>query len=142
MSKENPMPSNRIRLQWTGSGMEYLGTGEVGPAITIDGKAAKGPTPMDILLHGLAGCMAIDVQNILERSRVPLTGLGVEVEGERAPTNPKYFTKIRMAFRVEGPEEEHQAKLERAVALSKEKFCSVLHSLRGDIEYEVEIHRA
>lgn len=141
-SNETPKPPSRVRLRWTGSGMEYLGTGEVGPAITIDGRAAKGPPPMDALLFSLAGCMAVDVQHILDGSRVPLSGLEVEVEAERAPTHPKYYTKIRLVYRVEGPEEEHQAKLERAVALSREKYCSVLHSLRPDIEYEVEIHRA
>ena len=97
---------------------------------------------MDSLLLALAGCMAIDVQVILERSRVPLTGLEVEVEGERAPTAPKRYTSIRLAYRVEGPGEEHQAKLERAVALSEEKFCSVLHSLRSDIDISIEINRA
>lgn len=134
--------SKKVRLKWTGSGMEYLGTGEVGPATIIDGKSEKGPGPMDTLLLALAGCMAIDVQVILERSRVPMTGMEVEVEGERAPGHPRRYTRIRLAYRVEGPEEEHQAKLERAVALSEEKFCSVLHSLRPDIEFRIEIHRA
>lgn len=121
--------------------MEYLGTSEVGPAVIIDANSAKGPGPMDTLLLALAGCMAVDVQVILERSRVPLTGLEVEVEGERAPTAPKRYTKIRLAYRVEGPKEEDQAKLERAVALSEEKFCSVLHSLRSDIDFQIEINR-
>lgn len=121
--------------------MEYLGTGAVGPAVIIDGKSQKGPGPMDALLLALAGCMAVDVQVILERSRVPMTGLEVEVEGERAPVNPKRYTLIRLVYRVEGPREEHQAKLERAVELSKEKFCSVLHSLRTDIEFQIEINR-
>jgi len=122
--------------------MEYLGTGERGPAVIIDGKSETGPGPMDSLLLALAGCMAVDVQAILERSRVPMTGLEVAVEGERAPGHPKRYTRIHLVFRVEGPAEEHQAKLERAVALSEEKFCSVLHSLRPDIEFAIQIHRA
>jgi putative redox protein len=122
--------------------MEYLGTAETGPAVIIDAKGEKGPGPMDALLLSLAGCMAVDVQMILERSRVPLTALEVEVEGSRAQTHPKYYTQIRLIYRVEGPQDEHQAKLERAVDLSREKFCSVLHSLRSDIEFEIEIHRA
>ena len=97
--------------------------------------------PLLVTLSGLAlaGCMAVDVQVILERSRVPLTGLQVEVEGERAPTHPKRYTGIRLVLRVEGPETRHQGKLERAVELSREKFCSVLHSLRPDIDFEIEI---
>jgi len=140
-TNESQTPSKKVQLKWTGNGMEYLGTGEVGPATIIDAKSEKGPGPMDSLLLALAGCMAVDVQVILERSRVPLTGLEVEVEGERAPTPPKRYTKIRLLYRVEGPQEEHQAKLERAVSLSKEKFCSVLHSLRTDIDFKVEINR-
>ena len=122
--------------------MEYVGTGEVGPAVIIDGKSEKGQGPMDTLLLALAGCMAVDVQVILERSRVPLSGLEVEVEGLRAPAHPKRYTQIRLTYLVEGPQDEHQAKLERAVDLSREKFCSVLHSLRSDIEIEIEIRRA
>lgn len=94
---------------------------------------------MDTLLLALAGCMAVDVQVILERSRVPFGALTVDVEGERAPEHPKRYTRIRLIYRVEGPREEHRAKLERAVDLSREKFCSVLHSLRPDIEIDIEI---
>lgn len=122
--------------------MEYLGTGETGPGMLMDGKGAKGPGPMDSLLLALAGCMAVDVQVILERSRVPLTGLTVDVEGERAPAHPKRYTRLRLVYRVEGPGEDDRGKLQRAVDLSREKFCSVLHSLRPDIELDIEIHRA
>lgn len=122
--------------------MEYLGTGETGPGTIIDGKSEKGPGPMDTLLLALAGCMAVDVQVILERSRVPLTGLEVEVHGERASEHPKRYTRIHLAFRVEGPQENHQPKVERAIALSREKFCSVLHSLRPDMEIDIGIQRS
>ena len=134
-------PSKKVRLQWTGNGREYLGSSEIGPDILIDGHSQKGPGPMDSLLLALAGCMAVDVQVILERSRVPMTGLEVEVVGERADTHPKRYTRVRMVYRVEGPLEEHQSKLERAVSLSRESFCSVLHSLRPDIEIEIEVNR-
>jgi putative redox protein len=121
--------------------MEYVGEGSSGSEIILDGKSGKGPGPMDQLLLALAGCMAMDVQAILEKSRVPLTGLEVEVEGNRAPTHPKRYTDIRLVYTLAGPEEEHQSKLERAVALSRENFCSVLHSLRPDIDFEIEIRR-
>jgi putative redox protein len=136
-----PTPSKQVRLRWTGNDREYLGSTEIGPGIIIDGRSEKGPGPMDSLLLSLAGCMAVDVQVILERSRVPLTGLEVEVVGERADTHPKRYTRIRMNYRVEGPQDEHQAKLERAVSLSREAFCSVLHSLRPDIEIQIEVNR-
>lgn len=122
--------------------MEYTGGTEAGEAITIDAKSTKGPGPMDALLLAVASCMAVDVQVILERSRVPLDGMEVEVEGERAPTHPKRYTRIHLTYVLNGPGEEHQARVERAVDLSREKFCSVLHSLRSDIDFEVEIRRA
>jgi len=122
--------------------MEYVGGAEDGEPMILDGKSIKGPGPMDSLLLAVAGCMAVDVQVILERSRVPLTGLEVAVSGERAPTHPKHYTRICLTYLLEGPQEEHQAKVERAVDLSREKFCSVLHSLRSDIDFKVEIQRA
>jgi putative redox protein len=121
--------------------MEYTGAGDGSPGLLLDGKSEAGPSPMDALLLSVAGCMAVDVQVILERSRVPLTGLEVEVEGERAQAHPRRYTRIRLLCRVEGPGEEHQGKLDRAVQLSRDKFCSVLHSLRTDIDVEIEVHR-
>lgn len=139
--QETPKSSNKVSLRWTGSDREYLGTNETGPAVILDGKSAKGPSPMVMLLYSLAGCMAIDIQHILGASRVHMTGLEVDVEGERAPTPPRFYNKIRMDFRVEGPEEGHQAKLDRAIALSQEKYCSVLHSLRPDMDFEIRVRR-
>jgi putative redox protein len=121
--------------------MQYRGAGETGPELYLDGKSEEAQGPMDALLLALAGCMAGDIQMILERSRVPLTGLEVEVEGERAQVHPRRYTRIRLSCRVEGPEERHQEKVGRAVELSREKFCSVLHSLRTDIDLEIEVHR-
>lgn len=122
--------------------MKYIGATSSGEETTLDAKGDAGPGPMEALLFAVAGCMAVDVQVILERSRVPFSKLDVEVTGTRAQTHPKRYTDIRLVYRVEGPEEEHQGKLERAVALSRDKFCSVLHSLRSDINLEIEIQRA
>jgi putative redox protein len=141
MTQPTPTPSKRVTLRWSGTGMEYIGGGESGAPFLLDGKSVKGPGPMESLLLALAGCMAVDIQVILERSRVPMTGMEAEVVGERAPTHPKRYTRIRMIYRVDGPGEEHQARLERAVALSRETFCSVLHSLHPGIEFVTEVHR-
>lgn len=85
--------------------------------------------------------MAVDVQVVLEGSRVPLEGLEVDVEGERVPTHPKRYRRVRLVYRVQGPGEEHQDKVDRALSMSREKLCSVLHTLRPDIDLEIEIHR-
>jgi putative redox protein len=120
--------------------MEFTGGTEAGAPITMDVKNTAGPGPMDTLLLSLAGCMAVDVKMILDKSRVPVSGLRVSVEGERAQTHPKRFTRLVLSYHLEGPAREDQPKVDRAVALSKETFCSVLHSLREDIDFEIETH--
>lgn len=118
--------------------MEYQGGAEKGLPIVLDANSQNGPGPMDALLLALAGCMAVDVQVILERSRVPLTGMDVQVDGTRAPTNPKRYTGILLRFLLQGPSEEDGGKVQRAIDLSREKFCSVIHSLNPDIPLEIQ----
>ena len=79
--------------------------------------------PMEMLLVGLAGCSAFDVVHILEKSRAPITGCTVAVAAERAESDPKVFTKIALTFRVTGRDLAAD-KVERAVKLSAEKYCS------------------
>lgn len=87
--------------------------------------------------------MAIDVKTILDKGRVPLTGLDVRVEAERAEDPPRRFTAARLVFRLEGPTKAHSAKIRRAVDLSRDKYCSVLHTLRPDLHlaFDTEITR-
>jgi putative redox protein len=120
--------------------MEFTGGTADSAPMMIDVKNTSGPGPMDTLLLSVAGCMAVDVKMILEKSRVPVNGLRVSVEGERAQAHPKRFTRLVLAYHLEGPGEEDLPKVDRAVALSKETFCSVLHTLREDIEVEIETH--
>jgi putative redox protein len=94
-----------------------------------------------MLLLSLAGCMGVDVVDILNKSRVPLEALRVEVEGDRAPEPPRRFEAIRLTYHVRGPSDADQGKLERAVQLSKDKYCSVLHTLRPDVDLDVRIVR-
>ncbi len=140
-TQPTPTPNKKVWLSWTGTGMEYTGGTETGPTINMGAKNLTGPGPMDMLLLSVAGCMAVDVQSILEKSRVPVTGLKVSVVGERVATHPKRFTRLHLTYYLEGPKEEDQAKIERAVSLSRETFCSVLHTLRQDIDLEIDIQR-
>jgi putative redox protein len=135
------MAEKRVRLDWTGQGLVFRGGPSAATQVTLDSDGIQGPSPTDFLLLSLAGCMGVDVQMILEKSRVPVETLAVDVSGERAPTQPRRFTSIRLVYEVRGPAEEHQARLERAVALSRDKYCSVLHSLQPDIDLEIEIRR-
>lgn len=92
---------------------------------------------MELVLSAAAGCMAIDVKSILEKGRVPLDSLEIVARGERAEEPPRRFTALRLVVRVSGVPFTARAKVERAIQLSQEKYCSVLFSLRQDIPVEV-----
>ena len=78
---------------------------------------------MEMLLLGLGGCTSFDVVLILKRGREPVNGCQVEITAERADSDPKVFTKIHLDYRLSG-KGLAPAKVERAIALSKEKYCS------------------
>lgn len=88
---------------------------------------------MEAVAEGLAGCMAVDVVMILTKGRHPLKGLRVSFEGERAPKPPRHYTRIHLGFHVTG--DVPPAAVERAIALSRDTYCSVWHSLRQDIAF-------
>jgi putative redox protein len=121
--------------------MVFEGVAREAPPILLDGDSREGPSPTEALLMSLAACMGIDVRAILEKGRVPVSDLVVEVEGERAPEPPRRFTSIRISILVEGPAEEDVPKMERAAQLSRDKYCSVFHTLRTDLHIEVSTSR-
>jgi putative redox protein len=105
-----------------------------GPAaIVIDADGEAGPSPMQLAAFGLAGCMAADVIHILQKGRHAVTGLRVSFSGDRAPEPPRRFTSISLHFLVSGAVPADA--VERALALSHEKYCSVWHSMRQDIQF-------
>lgn len=117
----------KTRVKWV-EGMTFLGETGSGHAVVMDGAPEMGgrnlgPRPMEMLLVGLGGCSAIDVVLILKRGRQPITDCQVELEAERADTDPKVFTRIKMHFVVTGSGLD-ASKVERAIALSAEKYCS------------------
>ena len=101
-------------------------------ALVIDGDSAAGPSPVQLLVIGLAGCMAIDVVDIIRKARHPLTAFRTTITGERRPTPPRRLVKAELQFHVHGDVPDHV--VDRAITLSREKYCSVWHSLRQDIE--------
>ena len=126
-------------LRWTGQGLAFSGRVGSGPTVTIDGGAKAGPSSTDSLLLGLMGCMSIDLLTILQKGRVRVNSLETQVEAERAPEPPRYFTRVRLTFVLDGPSPEERGKVDRAIELSREKYCSVLHSLRPDLEFETVV---
>ena len=137
------MAAAKVHLDWTGEGLSFRGrAGDDGPEMVFDSDATVGPSPTQSLLGSLAACMGIDVVMILEKSRVPVEALGVTVEAERAETPPKYFTAATLTYTVKGPGPDDEKKLQRAIELSRDRYCSVLHSLRPDLDLEIRIERA
>ena len=115
-------------VKWIDGGMSFLAETGSGHTLVMDGAPDAGgrnlgPRPMETVLAGTGGCAAFDVVLILKRGRHKVTGCEVKLAAERADTDPKVFTKIHMHFIVTGRELK-PAVVERAVALSHDKYCS------------------
>jgi putative redox protein len=128
-----------VRLEWQGVGEQFRGGSEGGPAVVIDGSNGAGPSPVVALVLGVGGCMAADVLDITQKMRVPVTALSVVVEADRRVEPPRRVTRLLLKFEVSGPAAEDEPKLWRAIDLSRDKYCSVWHSLRPDIDLGVEL---
>ncbi|HEY7410767.1 MAG TPA: OsmC family protein [Vicinamibacteria bacterium] len=123
-------PPTVIDLVWEGGGR--LRARAEDRSMLQDWEGAAGPTPVETLAFALAGCMASDVVLILEKGRLPLRGLRVRLTAERAETDPRRFLRVALDFAVEG--DLPPDRVARAIALSRETYCSVWHSMRPDIE--------
>jgi putative redox protein len=117
----------KARIKWVQDVM-FVGESGSGHSVVMDGAPDAGGRnlgvrPMEMLLLGLGGCSAFDVMLILKRGREAVTDCVVDIDAERAATDPKIFTKIQMHYTVTGHELDRK-KVERAVQLSAEKYCS------------------
>jgi putative redox protein len=117
----------------------FEGASENGNTILLDADSAHthGPSPMEAVLMALCACTSVDVVSILKKKRQALTGLRVSALAEQAPSPPRVFTKIKLTYAVRGKVGRKAA--EDAVALSKEKYCSVSLMLEkaATIDYEI-----
>lgn len=125
-------PPVEVSLAWTGDLAFSVTVGEHSSVTDGNGKTALSPVQM--LCAALAGCMATDVALILTRGRQDLRSLGVSLSATRAEEDPKRLVAVTVHFAVTGAV--NPAQLDRAIALSREKYCSVWHSLREDITLE------
>lgn len=135
------MSSSEAVLRWTGEDLVFRGSANGSPEVVVDSDNAVGTSPMRLLLLSVAGCMAVDVVMILRKSRVPVEELEVAVSGDRAENPPRKYESLRLVYRVRGPSDGDEAKLQRAVDLSRDTYCSVLHSLRPDLDLDIRIER-
>lgn len=135
-SSEAP-PVNRATLTWERD-LVFTSTTPRGYDLEFDARNEWGCMPVEALLMSLGGCMAIDVVTILKKKRCPPDRFRMEMEGERAPRPPQRYRRIRLVLHLAG-EALDEEKVRQAVALSEEKYCSVHHSLREDIELQVDV---
>jgi len=131
MSGHRPM---HVRLEQIGTAA-FEAIAGTGGTLVVDGSPeiggeGRGMRPMEVLLAAVASCSAMDVVSILRKQKQPLEHLRIEIEGERADAVPSPFTTMKLVFIVRGAVDD--AKLQRAVGLSVEKYCSVRATL-GDV---------
>jgi putative redox protein len=117
----------KARIKWV-ENVAFLGETESGHAVLMDGSVEGGgrnlgPRPMEMMLLGAGGCTSFDVVLILKKSRAQITDCEVDIQAERAGEDPKVFTKIHFHFIVSGKNLKPD-QVERAIALSAEKYCS------------------
>jgi putative redox protein len=134
----------KARVKW-GEARTFLGESGSGHSIVMDGAPEAGGRdlgirPMETLLLGMGGCTAFDVVHILEKSRETVADCVLEMEADRAPDDPKVFTQIRLRYLVRGQNLSRE-KVERAVHLSAEKYCSasIMLGETAEITHEVVI---
>jgi putative redox protein len=116
-----------VSVQWIRD-FKFLATNEGGQSIVIDATEKDGRTlgvsPMELILMGLGACTGIDVVSILRKQRQELTGLEVNVSGERREEHPRYYERIHVEYVLKGRGLD-ESKVARAIELSERKYCSV-----------------
>jgi putative redox protein len=127
----------KAQITWAGPGMRLVGETENSPAIVIDSYgeygSRSGPSPMELVLIGLAGCTAMDVVSIMEKKREPLSSLQVKVDADRAESHPRVYKKIHIEYIAYGKGISEKA-LVRSIELSEKSYCSVSAMLQKTAE--------
>ena len=134
----------KARVKWLEQ-VAFVAESGSGHAVVVDGAPEAGGRnvgmrPMELLLNGAVACTAFDVVWILKRARQAVTDCVVEADAERAPAEPRIFTRIHLRYAIAGRGLDAR-QVERAVKLSKEKYCSatIMLAKTAEISYEVRI---
>jgi putative redox protein len=134
----------KVRVKWI-EGVAFVAETESNHAIVMDGAPEGGgrnigARPMETVLAGTGGCTAYDVVSILRKARQDVSDCVLEIDADRAPEDPKVFTRIHFHFVVKGRniKREH---VERAIHLSAEKYCSasIMLGKTAAISHDYEI---
>ena len=129
-------PSTKAQLIWSRD-LIFSGTTPQGYELDFDADSLWGCKPTEALLMSLGGCMAIDIVSILKKMRMDIRGLRIDITGERNPDPPQYFKAVEMTLHLTGHNLDPQ-RIDRAIALSREKYCSVYNSLRPDLDLKIQ----
>lgn len=119
-----------LSLDWKGD-MKFT-NGPESPAIELHSSTPGVSSPPQALAYAVMACMAMDVVHVIQKGRHPLTALSVGFEGERAAEHPRRFVWMSLSFQVSGDVPDHV--VERAIDLSRTKYCSVWNTIRPDVE--------
>lgn len=124
------MGTKQVSARWTGEGLHYIGIDSKGNEIGMGG---NDPSPSEMLLMGAAGCMGMDIVSVLQKKRQDVESIDVEVTGHQPDDYPKPFQIVELAFIVKGNNVDAKA-VERAIALSRDKYCVVGQTLQNMVE--------
>ncbi len=126
-------PPTVVELVWSG-GLEFSAA-LPDTSLVVDSRGKAGPSPVQLLGTALAGCMSIDLAHILNRGRHPFATLRSRLVAERSPDEPHRYLAITLHFDISG--QVPRDAIERAIQLSRDKYCSVWHSMRQEIDLQV-----
>ncbi|MGE5091960.1 MAG: OsmC family protein [Bacillota bacterium] len=132
-----PQETKHATVAWRRD-LEFEGGMPGGPTAVTDGHGVAGPSPVELLLVAVAGCTGADVISILEKMRMKVAAFRIEVAGLRREEMPRRFLSIHLVYHVTGTGLD-EGKIRHAVDLSLEKYCSVTHSLAGDIALTYDV---
>ncbi|MEO8009494.1 MAG: OsmC family protein [Betaproteobacteria bacterium] len=134
----------KVRVKWI-ENVCFVAETESSHGIVMDGAPDGGgrnlgPRPMETVLAGTGGCTAYDVVSILKKARQDISDCVLEIDADRAPTDPKVFTRIHFHFTIHGRDIKHEH-VERAINLSAEKYCSasIMLGKTAEITHDFEI---
>ena len=130
--KKEILEVNKGTLEWE-KDLIFNARTQMGYEIEYDANLQWGCSPTETLLASVAGCMAIDVFYFLKKMRADITSFKIDFSGVRKPDPPQYYTSIDLLIKVTG-EGITSKKMDRAISLSHDKYCSVYNALRSDIE--------